>query len=292
MADTILIIGATGMLGEPVARRLRAGGYHVRILTRSPDKARGRFGVEYEIVAGDVTVPDSLAGAMRACQGVHVSLHGDSSPDLERIAVVNAVRAALGACVQHFTYLSGASVIAENCWFSDTRARFEAEEAVKASGLPYTIFKASWFMESLDRFIHGQRAFVFGPQTKSWHWIAADDYARMVAAAYVTPVAAGKSLFIYGPDYCTMRAALQQYIAIAHPGVRLMPMPFWAADLMARLGRRRELQAALPFFRYCDKVSVHEAGDPTEANILLGTPDTMLELWSRQKAAQSDSLNL
>ena len=62
-----------------------------------------------------------------------------------------------------------------------------------------------------------------------------------------------------------------------------MPMPFWAGWLIAWLGRRYELQAALPFFRYCERVSVNEAGDPAEANALLGAPTTTLEQWSRRE---------
>lgn len=38
--DRILILGGTGLLGEPVARRLQADGFAVRLLARDPDKAR------------------------------------------------------------------------------------------------------------------------------------------------------------------------------------------------------------------------------------------------------------
>ena len=54
MSKTILVVGGTGMLGEPVARRMRADGYQVRIFTRNVEKARAKFGAEYEVAAGAV----------------------------------------------------------------------------------------------------------------------------------------------------------------------------------------------------------------------------------------------
>ncbi len=249
MADTILVIGGTGMLGEPVARRLHADGYCVRILTRRPDSASARFKDGYEIAAGDVEDPHSLDLAMRGCQGVHVSLHDGTKPDLERIGGINTALAAAKARISRITYLSGASAIPENCWFADTKTRYEAEAAIRASGVPYTIFKASWFMESLNRLVHGKLAFVFGPHRKAWRWVAADDFARMVSAAYATSTAANKTLFVYGPQAYTIQEALRIYCAAAYPDVHLMSMPFWMADIFAFLGRRRELQAALPFMR-------------------------------------------
>lgn len=55
-----LVLGRTGMLGEPVARRLGADGFAVRLLARDASKTREMFGAEFEIVSGDVTDLDSL----------------------------------------------------------------------------------------------------------------------------------------------------------------------------------------------------------------------------------------
>ena len=54
MNKRILIIGATGLLGEPVARRLKKKGFSVHIMARDIQKARDQFGDDYEIVGGDV----------------------------------------------------------------------------------------------------------------------------------------------------------------------------------------------------------------------------------------------
>ena len=51
------------------------------------------------------------------------------------------------------------------------------------------------------------------------------------------------------------------------------------ASLIAGLSCDKELEAVLPFFRYSEKVA--EAGDPAEANALLGVPPTTLEQWCK-----------
>jgi uncharacterized protein YbjT (DUF2867 family) len=284
MVKTVLVVGGTGMLGEPVARRLRADGYQVRIFTRNLDKARARFGAEYEIAVGDVEDRPSLDAALAGCQAVHINLDGGLDPDLERRGTENVVAAAAKAGIQRVTYLSGTSVTQENCWYAGTKAKFEAEAAVRASGVPYTIFQATFFMETLPRFVRGTRASILGAQPHPWHWVAADDYARMVSKAYGTPEATNKTLHVFGPQPWTTRQALQTYCDIARQDARVSTVPFWMASLIARLSRDKELEAVVPFFRYSDKVA--EAGDPAEANALLGAPTTALEQWCKAQAAR------
>jgi uncharacterized protein YbjT (DUF2867 family) len=280
MERTILVIGATGMLGEPVARRLQADSYRVRVLARSPDKARARFGDPFEVVGGDVQDLTSLGRALDGCQGVHINLPG--FPPLEVDGTANVARCAARAGVARLTYLSGASVATrrpENAWFPLTRAKLDAEAAIRAAGVPYTIFQPTWFMESLRRFVRGNWAGVIGRMPLPYHWVAASDYARIVSRAYDTAAAANKEFPVFGPEAYTMREALTRYCAIAYPNVRVRAIPFWLAWIIAILGRQKELRAALPILRYCEKLGEEE--DPAEANALLGAPTTTLDEWSR-----------
>jgi uncharacterized protein YbjT (DUF2867 family) len=60
----ILVVGGTGMLGQPVVRRLLADGYQVRVLSRSPERARAVLGEGCELVGGDVDDLPSLEAAL------------------------------------------------------------------------------------------------------------------------------------------------------------------------------------------------------------------------------------
>ena len=270
------------MLGEPVARQLQTAGFGVRVLTRRPQKARALFPAPFEVVAGDVDDPPSLAAGLAGCKGVHINLHGLFDPDLERRGAEAVARAACQAGVQRITYLSGASVCQENAWFLDTRARLQAEDCIRASGIAFTIFRADFFMETLRNFVRGRLLLQIGQHPHSYHWIAAADYARMVTRAYATSQAARKILYACGPKPLTMRAALQVVQRTAYPDYRILYLPIWAARLIAWAGRRQELQSVLPFFDYCGKIKTFQSGTPDEANALLGAPDTTLEDWVRQ----------
>ena len=75
----ILVVGATGMLGQPVARRLRADGFDVRLLVRHTPTARRIFGDDFHLVGGDVTRPATLIPAMAQCDAVYVNLRGGNT---------------------------------------------------------------------------------------------------------------------------------------------------------------------------------------------------------------------
>jgi uncharacterized protein YbjT (DUF2867 family) len=290
MIQKILVIGGTGMLGEPVARRLQAEGFGVRMLSRDPGKARTRFQPPFEVAAGDVENSASLEAALDGCQGVHINLHGLFDPDLERRGAEAVAQAASLAGLQRITYLSGASVCQENTWFPDTQARLLAEEVIRTSGVPYTIFRANFFMETLHNLVRGKMLLQIGKHPHPYQWVASADYAGMVAKAYATPQAANRILYVCGPQSLTMRQALQVLQRTAYPSYRIVYLPLWAAGLIARLGWRRELQSVLPFFEYCEKVEIFLSGSPDEANALLDAPATTLEAWAEALFGRVETL--
>jgi uncharacterized protein YbjT (DUF2867 family) len=283
MNKTILVVGATGKLGEPVARRLQQDGYTVRVLTRTPAQAQAKFGDAFEVIPGDVENSATLEAALAGCYGVHINLSGGPRPEdydrIEHRGTANVAQAAAKTGVQRVTYISGTSVRQENTWFYMTRAKFQAEEAIKNSGVPYTIFRPSWFMESLPLFVRNGRASIIGRQPAPAHWVAAADYARMVSNAYQTPAAENKTLYVYGPEAIKMLDALKAYCAIAQPDIKASSMPVWLVSLIATLTRNEELKDVTRLMAYFEKFT--EDCDPTEANTLLGAPTTTLQQWCK-----------
>src|SRR5260370_32937510 len=70
----ILVIGATGLIGAPVARRLLADGHQVRLLVRDTGRASQRLGDGFEYLGGSVTDTEAVDRAVAGMNGVHVSL--------------------------------------------------------------------------------------------------------------------------------------------------------------------------------------------------------------------------
>jgi len=286
LSATVLVIGATGMLGEPVARRLAADGFEVRVASRDPQRVATRFKAGFEPVRADVEDAASLRRAMDGCDFVHLNLSGGGDWDLERRGAANAAAAATDLGIRRLTIISEASTCEENAWFPGTRAKLGAERAIATAGVPYTIFRCTMFMELLPKLVRGGRAMIMGEQPTPWHWVAAADYARMVSRALVTPEATGKTLYVYGPEPLTFEQAMRIYQRLCAPGAAITKVPFWVLRLMSWMPARSELRnVGLPIMRYFTRV--REIGDASEANALLGAPTTTLRAWSRARAAAS-----
>jgi len=278
MSKTILVIGATGMLGAPVARRLQVDGFQVRILARDTEKAAQQLGETFDIMAGDVTDLTSLEQAMTGCDGVHISVGGA----VDQLSAENVASLAPKHGVTHITYVSGSTVSEQNGWFPMVQQKLMAEKAVRACGVPYTVFCPTWPMEQLLRFIALERVMTIGKQPTPLHWFAADDLARMVSAAYQTEEALNKRLYVHGPEGITMKHALERACAALKPEVTTVGMmPVWLARVIGTLTGNDMLKFAAGLMGYFNRVG--ELGDPAEANRILGAPSTTLDQWLESK---------
>jgi uncharacterized protein YbjT (DUF2867 family) len=158
------------------------------------------------------------------------------------------------------------------------RQKVFAEQVIRESGVPYTIFCPTWFMEVLPKYVRGNRAFVFGKQPNRYHLIAADDYARMVANSYETEKAANRRLILHGPEGILFHDAVKRYCRAIHPKIKkVTTMPYWFAAMMSVLKGKPELKRAIEFMAAFEKIG--ELGSPSEANALLGSPRISLDEW-------------
>jgi uncharacterized protein YbjT (DUF2867 family) len=283
MKKTVLVLGATGLLGGAVARRLKEDGFQVRVLARSAEKARGIFDDAFEIIEGDATNRADLKQTMDGCYGVHLSLAGEA--ERTGAELVSALATEQG--IERITYISGCTAVEENRWFPLTDDKLHAEEAVKGSGVDYTIFAPTWPMEMLARYARDGKPMLIGKMVGPFHFFALDDLARMVSAAYQTDVTVNKRLVIHGPEGFSFSDALMRYCEVFHPEVtKISSMPVWFVKLMAAAMRNDLMKFGADLAGYFDKVG--ELGDPAEANRLLGAPATTLDQWLEQRrSAQS-----
>src|SRR5260370_18126319 len=91
--QTILVIGATGTVGAPVAQQLREDGYHVRLLVRDSKRAAAQLGSSFEYIQGSVEDRETVKQALSGCTGVHISLQPGSNPaDIARVEHLATLR--------------------------------------------------------------------------------------------------------------------------------------------------------------------------------------------------------
>jgi uncharacterized protein YbjT (DUF2867 family) len=285
----VLVVGATGMLGRPVVERLSADGSGVRVLARDPESARSLLGKGVEYVGGAVEDGASLGRALEGCRAVHVSLKAGPQPgDPERVEPQGTTRvaeAAARAGLERITYLSGCYVGSEHTRDSEAEtAKLGAERAIEASGVPFTIFKPTYFMETLPLHVQGPFGMVLGRQPHPLRMVAADDYARMVSAALRTPESSGLHLYVFGPEPLTISEALRIYCRIVEGGKRVITMPLPVMRAMNRLFMGGAMSRELGLMTVMQRLG--EPTDVLDAGAVLGAATTTVRAWCERRSAQ------
>lgn len=281
----ILVVGATGLVGRPVARQLADDGFDVRVLVRDIERARSLLGAGVDCAAGAVDDEDSLQRALRGCHGVHVSLaarRGEELDRVERDGTERVARRAADRGVTLLTYVTGSLVHVDyGEKIPEHRAKLGAEEAIEASGVPYVFFRPTYLIDNLPRHIQGGRAVALG-RSPPLHMVAAADFAHMVSRAFLAPQAARRDLFVHGPEEVTIADALRLYCKLVEPDKRVVTVPLPLMRLADRLFLGGELRANLELMGVLQRVG--ERGDPAEANELLGAPTTTVRQWCEREA--------
>jgi uncharacterized protein YbjT (DUF2867 family) len=204
----IVVIGGNGLIGSKTVTILRQGGHEVVAASR-------KSGI-------NAITGEGLKGAMA---GAGVAIDLANSPSFEDKAVMeffeitsrNLVAAEATAGVRHHVALSivGADRTPDNGYF---RAKVAQEKLIEASGIPYTIVRATQFMEFLGAIAaasaDGNRVRLapglFQP-------IAADDVAAMVADVAVGSPRNG-IVEIAGPERAPFNEIIARYLrAVGDP---------------------------------------------------------------------------
>ena len=267
-----LIIGASGMLAQPIIKHFDQAGFELRLFSRSIHSMN--FDRYYELIKGDVMNAADLETAMKGCDAVHVSL---SKVD-ETLAMEQIVKAAQKNKVKLISLVSGCTVAEENRWFKMINQKFRAEQTLINSGISYLIFRPTWFFESLHYMVRDGKATILGKQPHPYHWIAANDYARMVTTAYQKPETWNNIFFVLGKESFKMEDLLKRYVQQKYPYIKkVSSVPLGVLKVIATLTGKKELKAAASLFGYFEKTK--EMGNATKTNELLGAPRISFDEW-------------
>ena len=180
------------MLGKPVTKELIKTGFDVKILARNLPKAQKLF-PSVEIALGNVFDKKTLVNAMAGREIVYINLSiqqdsKKSDPQQEREGVANIIAAARETGIKRLAYLS--SLIKNyngmkgfNWWAFDIK--HAAINKIKNSGIPFTIFYPSTFMETFPfQMMRGNKIMMIGHSVAPMWFIAAEDYAKQVAKSF------------------------------------------------------------------------------------------------------------
>jgi uncharacterized protein YbjT (DUF2867 family) len=148
---TVLVIGSTGSVGRLVVEEAVRAGHRVRAFVRNPGLARG-FPADVQVVAGDLTRPDTLSDAVRDVDAV-VFTHGSngSKADMETVDYggVRNVLTVLGDQPARVALMTSIGITNRSGSYNRSTEgpdwKRRSERLVRASGRPYTIVRPGWF---------------------------------------------------------------------------------------------------------------------------------------------------
>ena len=245
----ILVTGATGKVGQEVAKQLKAKGEPFRVLARSPGKARALLGGDVEVAAGDLGDPASLDAALAGADRLFLLPATDPR---QREWELNAIDAAKRAGVKHVVKLSAIGASRDSPVVL-ARWHREVEEALEASGLAWTILQPTFFAQNFLNFapsIQAQGVFHSSVAGRA-SFVDVRDIAAVAVAALTEPGHEGKTYVITGPEAISYAEAAEKlsaatgrtvtYVQVPEDGVRQAlagaGLPDWYVDDLVALNR-------------------------------------------------------
>jgi uncharacterized protein YbjT (DUF2867 family) len=259
----ILVVGATGQLGTAVVRKLVAANKPVRAFVRRTSRYQHLQGDGVELVFGDLRDPASLDAA---CQGVEVVIATANAVLPEGSYSFEAVEGKgyqdlMASCQKHgvkqFIYIS-VPVTPHDNTVPNFRYKRLNEERLKNSGLNYTIFRSSLFMDCwfafigstipgrgteaptiqrqywfLKLFMKGVGNLIEGPGTAlipgnrniRHAFIAVDDVASYMVNAIQHPAAERAIFHIGGPEILSWQQVVDIYGKVLDRRLRAIYVP-------------------------------------------------------------------
>ena len=198
----IAVTGATGHLGTFVVEELkkRVSNENIVALVRTPGKASA---LEVEVRAFDYNQPETMTAALAGVDRL-VLISGNEIGQRAR-QHFNVIEAAGKAGVEWIVYTS--LLRADSTTLNLAGEHMTTEEALKASGINYTILRNGWYTENYTGSIGGALAggaFIGSAGNGKISSAARVDYAEAAAVAITDESHKGKVYELAGDDYYTL----------------------------------------------------------------------------------------
>lgn len=257
-----LLLGGTGKTGRRIADRLAARGQPVRIGSR-----RGTPAFDWDR-------PDSWDAALAGATRLYIAY----PPDLSAPEAAGRIAALLRkARVERVVLLSGRG----------EPGTLPAEQAVRDSGIPFTILRCAWFCQNFsesylcDPVLGGEIAFPAGDCPEPF--VDADDIAEVAAVALTEDGHAGQLYELTGPRLITFGEIARILGGITGRPIayRAVSAAAYAAVLAPHVGAETAAALSEMFAHLLDGHNAHTSGDVAR---VLGRPARDFTDYARDAA--------
>ncbi|TCO52500.1 SDR family oxidoreductase [Actinocrispum wychmicini] len=276
----ILVTGATGTTGSIVLRNLAEKGAAARAMARDP----GRVPAGFEVVRGDFEDAASLRAAVKGVEAVFLLSSPGGHVATHDLALVDA---ALGTGVRKIVKVSAIGT-GEQGYETTSGWHQPGEEAIRASGLAWTILRPSSFASNALSWAPQIQAGEpllnhFGTGTNGV--VAPRDIAAVAVDALLTDNHDGQVYTLTGPELLSMPEQVAQLAAVIGRPLKVIPGTDdqLRADLLA-LGADEEFVGfVLKGYEF-----VRQGGNAVltgDVERALGRPPGTFKAWAEQNRA-------
>jgi NADH dehydrogenase len=250
VAQRVFVTGATGFVGKHIVRALLAQGFLVRCLVRPGSEADLRGFESIDRVPGDALTPAGLAPSVEGCSAfIHlvgiIRENRGRGITFERVhtqATRDMLALARAAGVKRYVQMSalGSRPDARSRYH---RTKWQAEEAIRASDLEWTIFRPSVIFGRGDAFVSMLGGMVkrlpvvpvLGDGRYRLQPIPVEQVAEGFARALRVPASVRQTYEVAGPTPYAFVDLLDEIgRALGRPRVRKIHIPLGAVRAMTR----------------------------------------------------------
>jgi uncharacterized protein YbjT (DUF2867 family) len=206
----VLVFGATGAQGSPVARQLLEQAISVRAVSRDAQKVRALYGEPVEIASADLSELNSLRLAFEGVDAafLHLPFVGNNVGEMS-VQLGNALQAAKETNLPRLVFTTSGSTMDNLPPIAMVEGNRAAARAVLSSGVPSVVLRPTIYLENLLHFALGEmkeRGVLSYPPlspARKVSWTALGDQATLAIAAMTAENAIGKSFDIASPEPVT-----------------------------------------------------------------------------------------
>jgi uncharacterized protein YbjT (DUF2867 family) len=286
--QAIAIIGGTGKLGVPVVQLFAENGYKIRAIVRDIDKAKRLLPQNIEIVLGDLKDAKSIEEGLKNIDAVYINLSTETTRlDLpfyeEREGVEVIVKAAQKNNLKHIFKIGALGAYPQATHITvempvPNKIRTQGQKFIEQSGINYTIFDPTMFIDNIPNQIKGKTIEWVGNARTNFYWITANDYAKQVLNAINNPKAINKHYAIQGQTGLTPQEAFKVFIENYDKSLKVKSFPLWMVKAIGVFSPKMKFLGHM--FTYFDQTPDPFYAEETWAE--LGKPTTSVQEFARQ----------
>ena len=231
----ITIIGGTGTLGLPITKELVSKGAVVKVVARDVAKATEILPTAVEVVQGDVSDKESLKTALAGSDTIYLNLNTTNWDEKaafqpEREGIINVVDVSKELGVKHIMQIVGIDssnpeFATKGMEYLTNRIRIPAMDYLKKSGINYTYFHCSVFLDSFPTFIQGNDFGIIGNHTHPVFFTNTKDLASTIYNAIDNPNAYNQAFTVQGTEGISFPEAAKKFVSVYNPEIQVSEYP-------------------------------------------------------------------